>query len=70
MVAQALAKRGPDMDREKESRELIPEMSMTADRTLHPVHVLILFISSLVLAWAIVTLGAYLGWHPGPQSLY
>ena len=43
---------------------------MTAGRTLRPVHVLMVFIESLILAWAIVTLGNYFGWHLGPQSLY
>jgi hypothetical protein len=43
---------------------------MTAGRTLRLVHVLMLFIESLILAWAIVTLGNYLGWHLGPPSLY
>jgi hypothetical protein len=31
---------------------------------------LIVFIESLVLAWAIVNFGNYFGWHLGPQSLY
>jgi len=64
------AERARYTDREKESRELIREMSMTAGRTLRPVRVLILFIESLVLAWAIVTLGNYFGWHLGPRSLF
>ena len=57
-------------NREKESREVIREMSMTASRTLRPMRVLMVFIESLVLAWAIMTLGNYFGWHVGPRSLY
>jgi len=43
---------------------------MTASRTLRPMRVLMVFIESLVLAWAIMTLGNYFGWHVGPRSLY
>ena len=43
---------------------------MTAGRTLRPVRVLMVFIESLILAWAIVTLGNYFGWRLGPPSLY
>ena len=43
---------------------------MTAGRTLRPVRMLMAFIESLVLAWAIVMLGNCFGWHLGPPSLY
>jgi hypothetical protein len=33
-------------------------------------HVLMVFIESLILASAIVALGNYFGWHLGTRSLY
>jgi hypothetical protein len=43
---------------------------MTTGRTLRPVHLLGVFVESLLLATAIVMLGKYFGWHLGPPSLY
>jgi len=42
---------------------------MTDSRT-RAVHMLIVFIESLILAWVIVILAKYFGWHVGPPSLY
>ena len=43
---------------------------MTGGRRLRRVRVLAVLIGSFVLAWAIVTLGNFFGWHLGPRSLY
>ena len=43
---------------------------MTTGRTLRPVHLLAVFVESLLIAWVIVTLGNYFGLHVGPPSLY